>query len=112
MSVSETFFSLEVVDMERATAFWIAALGASVAFASPRWTSIFIARVRIGLFHQPESVGGRVGLHFVVDDLERVCADVVRAGGSIVGPAMEVAPGVVVADVRDTEGNVFALRRA
>jgi predicted enzyme related to lactoylglutathione lyase len=54
--VTETFFSVDVADMPRATAFYVGALGAVVVFASP-------------------------GL----------------------------APGVVLADVTDTEGNGFAL---
>jgi predicted enzyme related to lactoylglutathione lyase len=36
-------------------------------------------------------------------------ADVERAGGRIIAPSIDVAPGVVLADVTDTEGNTFAL---
>jgi predicted enzyme related to lactoylglutathione lyase len=112
MTVTETFFSVEVDDMERATAFYVAALGATVAFASERWSSLFIAGVRLGLFASPGFTGARVGLHFVVEDLATACSAIERAGGSIVAPRIEVAPDVVVADVKDTEGNVFALRQA
>jgi predicted enzyme related to lactoylglutathione lyase len=105
----ETFFSVEVNDMQRATAFYVGAFGATVAFPSPRWTSLHIAGVRLALSLNPEHGASRVGLHFVVDDLDSARADVERAGGAIVAPAIEVAPGVVIADVADSEGNTFTL---
>jgi len=109
MVVTETFFSVEVADMQRATAFYVGALGAVVAFASPGWSSLRIAGVRLGLALDPEHAPVTVGLHFAVSDLAGARADVERAGGRIVAPSVEVAPGVVVADVTDTEGNTFAL---
>jgi predicted enzyme related to lactoylglutathione lyase len=110
-TVVETFFSVEVDDMQRATAFYVGALGATVKFATPRWTSIYLAEVRIGLFANPGHAHGRIGLHFVVDDLEAAFAAVTQHGGSIVSPPLEAAPGVVVAEVADPEGNTFTLRR-
>jgi predicted enzyme related to lactoylglutathione lyase len=109
MTVTETFFSVEVSDMQRATAFYVEALGATVLFASPGWSSLRIAGVRLGLSFAPEPMESKVGLHFVVSDLAAARADIERAGGCIVVPSMEVAPGVVLADVTDTEGNTFTL---
>jgi predicted enzyme related to lactoylglutathione lyase len=109
MGVTETFFSVEVDDMQRATAFYVSALGAVVVFASPDWSSLRIAGVRVGLAFDPGHVGARIGLHFAVTDLAVARADVERAGGRIIAPSIEVAPGVVLADVTDTEGNTFAL---
>ena len=111
MVVTETFFSIEVADMARATAFYAAALGARVSYATPVWTSIYIASVRVGLFHLPGHPGCRTGLHFGVDDLPAAIASIEAAGGKLVVPASEVAPGVVVADCIDTEGNAFAVRQ-
>jgi predicted enzyme related to lactoylglutathione lyase len=111
MTVTETFFSVEVDDMARATAFYVEALGASVLFPSPRWSSLSIAGVRVGLFLHPEHAAASIGLHFVVSDLATARADVERAGGRIVAPSIEVAPGVVIASVTDTERNTFSLRR-
>jgi predicted enzyme related to lactoylglutathione lyase len=111
MIVEETFFSLEVRDMERATRFYVDSLGATVAFATPGWTSIHIAGVRIGLFLHPEKVDQKTGLHFTVRDIAAVSAGIVSAGGKMVIEAREVGPDVVIADLTDTEGNGFALRR-
>jgi predicted enzyme related to lactoylglutathione lyase len=108
---SETFFSVEVQDMRRATAFYVDALGATVAFASPGWTSLRIAGVRVALSLNPGHAASRVGLHFVVGDLAAARADVERAGGQSVGAPIEVGPGVIIADVTDSEGNTITLSR-
>jgi extradiol dioxygenase family protein len=55
--VKETFFSIEVDDMERARRFYAEALGAMISFATPVWISVHIAGVRIGLFLNPEVSG-------------------------------------------------------
>ena len=109
MTVTETFFSILVNDMDRAVAFYVQALGATATSVSPTWSSLHIAGVRVGLFYH-EHAPCRVGLHFVVDDLDAAHARIERAGGSIVTASVEVAPGVVVSDVTDTEGNTFSLR--
>ena len=109
VAVRETFFTVTVRDMERARGFYVAALGATVASASPRWSSLCIAGVRVSLFLDPGHAPDRIGLHFVVDDLPRACESIGRAGGRVVAPATEVAPGVVTCDVADTEGNVLTL---
>src|SRR5579864_8716164 len=107
MTVTETFFSVGVHDMQRATAFYVDALGATVSFATPGWSSLRIAGVRVGLFPHPDQTPSWIGLHFVVSDLSAACADVERVGGRIVAKEIEVAPGVVIANVTDTEGNTF-----
>lgn len=108
-AVRETFLSIEVRDMTRATAFYRDALGAVVMYASPMWSSLRIAGVRLGLFHHPGHPGGRAGLHFVLADLDATRAAIERAGGRV-APPVEVAPGVVTVDATDTEGNTFTIR--
>ena len=109
VTVTETFFSVEVTDMARASGFYAAALGAEVVFASPGWSSLRIAGVRLGLALSPQATGTRCGLHFAVGDLGAARSEIERAGGRLIGGATEVAPGVFVADVTDTEGNTFTL---
>ena len=110
MAVTETFFSVAVCDMQRATHFYVEALGASVAFGSADWSSLWIAGVRLGLFRRPGHQPAQVGLHFVVSDLDGVRALIQGAGGQVGSPS-EVAPGVVVVSATDTEGNTFTLRQ-
>jgi len=86
----------------------VSALGATVAVVYPGWSSLWIAGVRIGLALNPMHVGGRVGLHFAVNDLAAARAAIEQAGGRTEA-AVEVAPGVTIADATDTEGNTFTL---
>lgn len=111
-NVAETFLSLSVADMDRAVAFYSESLGASTTWTSSRWSSLRVAGVRIGLFSSPGYGGGRVGLHFAVTDVVAASVSIERAGGKIVAPVSQVAPGVLVAEVSDTEGNIFSLQEA
>jgi predicted enzyme related to lactoylglutathione lyase len=112
VTVTEMFVSIHVADMQRATAFYVDAFGANVSFPSPTWSSLKIAGVRLGLFHHAEHPGGRTGLHLVVDDLAAALTAVERAGGRIVVAPIEVAAGVVIAEVVDSEANLVTLRAA
>jgi predicted enzyme related to lactoylglutathione lyase len=109
VTVVETFFSVDVLEMERATAFYAQTFGGTIMFASPQWTSIRIAGVRVALALATNGPPRRIGLHFAVDDLSAACGDVDRAGGRIVTAPTEVAPSVVIAEVADREGNTFTL---
>jgi predicted enzyme related to lactoylglutathione lyase len=109
VTVTETFFSVDVEDMGRAIAFYVNALGAALEFSSERWSSLRIAGVRVGLALHSEPETKEVGLHFAVGDLARKCVEVERAGGCVASSPTEVAPGVVIVRVTDTEGNTFTL---
>lgn len=109
MRVQELFFSVYVRDMERAIAFYERALGATVDFASPTWSSLVIAGIRINLvIGKNESIAS--GLNFIVDDVALACAAVAVAGGQL-EPAVETSGGCVIAEVLDSEGNMFTLRQ-
>jgi predicted enzyme related to lactoylglutathione lyase len=110
-AVVETFFSIRVRDMERATNFYVTAFGATVAMALPFWSSLHVAGVRLGLALVRDHAEGQTGLHFAVTDLADARTWVERAGGRVVRASVEVAPGVIVSNVTDTEGNAFALVR-
>src|ERR671918_133113 len=112
MKVRETFLSIPVADMERARRFYVAAFDASVQYQSPVWSSLRIAGVRLGLNASSHDAGGRTGLHLVVDDLAFACEATVSAGGKVVAHPSEVQPGVVLAHMADTEGNIFTLSLA
>lgn len=109
--VRETFVSIVVADMARATKFYVTTLGAVILYATPQWTSLAIAGVRVGLFALPTHPGGVTGVHFVVDDLAAAKRTIEAAGGAV-ADAVEVAPGVMTAEATDSEGNRFTLRAA
>jgi predicted enzyme related to lactoylglutathione lyase len=109
VSVTETFFAVDVQDMERAREFYGAAFGAEVAFVTPNWTSLRIAGARVALARSDKRKPRQVGLHFRVSDLASARAAVKRSGGAIVWGPTKAAPGVVLLGVTDTEGNTFTL---
>jgi predicted enzyme related to lactoylglutathione lyase len=109
VSVIETFFSVNVEDMQRGMTFYVEAFGATVLFSSPGWSSLRIAGVRIGLALAAEPNPGPIGLHFAVTDLAVTTAAVERAGGCVASSPRAVAPGVVLVQVTDTEGNTVVL---
>src|ERR671919_1638099 len=112
MKVRETFLSIPVADTARARRFYVSAFDASVQYESPGWSSLRIAGVRLGLNASPHDAGSRTGLPFVVDDLAFACEAIFSAGGEVVAHPSEVQPGVVLADVADTEGNILTLSLA
>jgi len=109
MTVQELFFSVNVRDMDRAIAFYETALGATVDHASPTWSSLVIAGIRVSLVRCKEQPAS-LGMHFIVDDVALACAAVMFAGGEL-APAVETPAGIVIAEVLDTEGNTFTLRQ-
>jgi hypothetical protein len=86
-------------------------LGATVIYASPRWSSLRIARVPINLFLNSEHLAAKVGLHFVVSNLAAARAAIERAVASSAGPSTEAAPGTIIVGANDTEDNTFTLRQ-
>jgi predicted enzyme related to lactoylglutathione lyase len=112
VQVRETFFSIPIADMERAQRFYVGAFDAAVQYASPVWSSLRIAGVRVALDASPADAGLKSGLHPVVADLEVACDAIARAGGVVVRGETEVQPGVVLAEAADPEGNVFTLSLA
>jgi hypothetical protein len=83
-----------------------------VVFASPEWSSLSIAGVRIGLALTRGHSGAWTGLHFAVRELARALEAVERSGGSADDGPTEVAPGVVIAEVSDSEANTLMLTLA
>jgi predicted enzyme related to lactoylglutathione lyase len=88
--------------------FYVRAFDASVRHASPVWSSLRIAQVRLTLNARSSETALKTGLHFVVNSLQLASEVIVSAGGVLVTYPTEVQPGVVVADAADTRGNILA----
>jgi predicted enzyme related to lactoylglutathione lyase len=111
MTVTKAYFMLHVVDMDRAAAFYREGVGLDVRFVSPEWSEFAWGDATVALHGGASSTERRVtGLGFEVDNLEAACKRVAAAGGAIVTPPSD-RPGepIRLADVADTEGNVFSL---
>ena len=111
MTVTKAYFMLHVVDMDRAAAFYREGVGLDVRFVSPEWSELAWRDATVALHGGATSTEQRVtGLGFEVDDLDAACKQVAAAGGTIVtAPRDRPGEPIRLADVADTEGNVFSL---
>ena len=111
MTVTKAYFMLFVVDMDRAAAFYREGVGLDVRFVSPEWSELAWRDATVALHGGATSTEQRVtGLGFEVDDLDAACKQVAAAGGTIVtAPRDRPGEPIRLADVADTEGNVFSL---
>jgi predicted enzyme related to lactoylglutathione lyase len=109
VTVTEAFFAVPVVEMERTTNFSVTAFDADVAYASTDWSSPWIAGVRVALSREPDRTGTGIGLHSNVDDLATACRAVANAGDRVVEGPFEPQEGVTIARVADTETNEFVV---
>ena len=110
MTVTKAYFMLFVVDMDRAVAFYREGVGLEVRFVSPEWSELAWRDATVALHGGATSTEQRVtGLGFEVDDLDAACKQVAAAGGTIVtAPRDRPGEPIRLADVADTEGNVFS----
>jgi len=110
MQIAETYVMLMVADMDRAVAFWRDGLGLGEKVVSPFWTELTSGSTVIAL-HGGGTVADRdTNLGFRVADADAAVASVVAAGGTVkVAPSTQPDEGIRMAEVADTEGNVFFL---
>ena len=111
MTVTKAYFMLYVVDMDRAAAFYREGVGLGVRFVSREWSELAWGDATVALHGGASSTEQHVtGLGFEVDNLDAACRQIVAAGGTIVNAPRD-RPGepIRLADVADTEGNVFSL---
>jgi predicted enzyme related to lactoylglutathione lyase len=111
MKVTKTYFMVMVTDMERATSFYRDVFELSVRFATPEWTELAAGEAVVAL-HGGGAAGEtrEIGLGFEVDDVAAACTAVETSGGRVVVPATDrPGEGIKLAQVSDTEGNVFSV---
>jgi predicted enzyme related to lactoylglutathione lyase len=105
-----------VRDMTRAVAFYRDVLGFSPDFRSDGWSTFRCESLTVALHiiedQVKETVTAHAGLNIEVDDLDAAAAAVMAGGGKV--RILRAAGGGVpvrLAEVEDTEGNVFELRQ-
>ncbi len=116
-----TYFEIPVTDMDRATAFYSAVLG--ITFERDRVDGYDMA-----LFpHNPAAPGSSGALakgdvyvpsvngpivYFAVKDIDAAIARAQSLGAQVLYAKKQVAPGLHVAEIRDSEGNRMALMQS
>ncbi len=113
MTVTRTYFMLDVADMARAVDFYRKVLGPSVIrHESGSWSELKVGETTVALHASTSPAPKATALAIDVADL-RACYDaVLRHGGHVLaGPVIE-HNGHLSYEVADTEGNTFTLASA
>ena len=97
-----------VNDIEKATTFYSTFLGVEPYAQSPYYVGYRVGDQEIGL--DPNSKVGPVA-YTDVEDIKASLEEMTNAGAEIVQDVTDVASGLLVAQVKDPDGNVVGLRQ-
>lgn len=113
MTVTRTYFMLDVSDMARALAFYREVLGPVVVrHESDSWSELKIGETTVALHATPNPSPKFTALAVEVENLLAGYEAVLACGGQVVhGPVTE-PNGNLSYEVADTEGNTFTLASA
>lgn len=106
--VTRTYFTLSVIDMPRALAFYREVLGPVIRRETPTWAELKFGDATVALHASPTPNPKSTALGVDVVDLDAACLAVVNMGGEVLHE-MEGIAGQRAVEVRDTEGNTFTL---
>jgi predicted enzyme related to lactoylglutathione lyase len=110
MQVTDTKYMLLAPEMKRAVAFWRDVIGFEVSVASEHWSELCGPNAVIALHLGHDGSDNPSGISLEVADIQEAAASIEAAGGRIVeAPHEGNPPGLWLADVADSEGNLFML---
>lgn len=103
-------YVLTAQDMDRAVAFYRNVIGLKPRFSSPVWSELAFGDAIVALHGGGDGEMRSTGLSIQVEDLNSAVREI-ESGGGRVTREPEARPGepIRLAEVVDTEGNVFAL---
>ena len=96
-----------VKDLDKARVFYTRFLGTEPYVDSPYYVGYRIGDKEIGL--DPHSKAGPIA-YTDVEDIRSSLQAMIEAGGEIVQDVKEVGGGLLIAQVKDADGNVVGLR--
>ena len=110
LNIESVTYVLMAQDMDRAVAFYRDVIGLKPRFSSPMWSELTFGDAIVALHGGGSGKLRKTGLNFRVDDLNSAAREVERGGGRVMREP-EDRPGepIRLAEVVDTEGNVFGL---
>ncbi len=97
-----------VSDIDKATTFYSKFLGLEPYAQSPYYVGFRVGDQEIGL--DPNSKTGPIA-YTDVEDIKASLAEMTSVGAEVVQDITDVASGLLVAQVKDTDGNVVGLRQ-
>ena len=108
MAKGITIIVYPVNDVEKATTFYSTFLGVEPYVQSPYYVGYRIGDQEVGL--DPNSEVGPIA-YTDVDDIRASLEQMTNAGAEIVQDVTDVARGLLIAQVKDPNGNVVGLRQ-
>lgn len=101
-----------VKDLAKAKSLYGKLLGEKPYADAPYYVGFRVGELEIGLDPNGHKQGLTAPLgYFQVEDIQDSLKSLVEAGSSIVSPARDVGKGLLVASVKDVDGNVIGLRQ-
>ena len=108
MARSIKLFVYPVKDLEKAKSFYTKFLGTEPYADSPYYVGYRVGDQEIGL--DSNSQAGPIG-YTDVEDIRSSLQEMLGAGAEIVQGVKDVGGGLLIAQIRDTDGNVVGLRQ-
>lgn len=97
-----------VTDVARAKTFFAAFLGVEPYADTPYYVGYKTGEYEVGL--DPNSTTGPIG-YVDVQDIHTSLHEMTAAGGTVMQDVQDVGSGLLIAQVKDTDGNVVGLRQ-
>jgi len=97
-----------VKDLTKAKAFYATFLGTEPYVDSPYYVGYKVGDLEIGL--DPNSQVGPIG-YVDVEDIKSSLQEMIKSGGEIVQDVKNVGGGLLIAQVKDTVGNIVGFRQ-
>jgi predicted enzyme related to lactoylglutathione lyase len=97
-----------VKDIEKAKAFYGKFLGAKPYAESPYYVGYKVGDLEVGL--DPNATGGPIA-YTEVKDIKSSIQALVEAGAEVVQDPMDVGGGLLIAKLKDADGNVVGFRQ-
>jgi len=96
-----------VSDVEKAKTFYNTFLGTEPYADSPYYVGYKVGELEIGLVPNSQDLISYID----TDDIKGSIKELEAVGGTLQGDVKNVAPGLIVAAVKDVDGNVMGLRQ-
>jgi predicted enzyme related to lactoylglutathione lyase len=97
-----------VKDIEKAKAFYSKYLGVEPYVEGPYYVGYRVGEQEVGL--DPNSKVGPIG-YVDVNDIKSSLEDMTKVGAEIVQDVKDVGGGMLIAQIKDADGNVVGLRQ-
>ena len=102
-----TLVVFPVKDMDKAKVFYTAFLGVDPNTDSPNYVGYKVGDLEIGLDHN----GQEQVSYTDVADINQSLSELVAAGAEVHSEAKNVGGGLLIAQVKDADGNILGLRQ-